>query len=314
MNYKTELVEGFWRYVEGKGMLAALDRSKEGTRPPVFTKADADRNVIRSPVESPERLTRLLETIPCRSRHRWFRSMTSSQALAQSVFGNLIVHDQLGILAKVKTESGEPLIGSFPVSAKLEYGVKYLGEPRQTDVDVLIRTASGYRVAIECKLTEPEVGTCSRPRLPLNDRKYEKEHCDGTYTCQHGRNVRCSLSGLGIAYWRHIPSLFQWASDCDHKPCPVRETYQLVRNVLAISVDESGKLDAGKGHAVLVYDERNPAFVEDGVGYKAYTQTHEALREKSTLRRCSWQTILKQLRLVEELKWLTDELKLKYGL
>ena len=79
-------------------------------------------------------------------------------------------------------------------------------------------------------------------------------------------------------------------------------------------MDETGKLDTGKGHAVLVYDERNPAFVECGAGSKAYEQTREALRGKSMLRRCSWQTILKQLRAMEELKWLTDELKLKYGL
>jgi hypothetical protein len=70
----------------------------------------------------------------------------------------------------------------------------------------------------------------------------------------------------------------------------------------------------GKGHAVLIYDERNPAFVSEGAGHAAYEQTREALREKSALRRCSWQHILKHLRGAGVLKWLTDDLSAKYGM
>jgi len=218
MKYKAELVEGFWRYVERQGMLAALDRSKAGARPPVFATANADLNIIRSPAGTSEQLAKLLKTIPRRSRHRWFRSMTSSQALAQSVFGNLIVHNQLGLLAKIKTESGEPLIESCPVSAELEYGVNYLGEPRQTDLDVLLRNANGYRVAIECKLTEPEVGTCSRPRMKRTDPNYEQEQCNGDYICQLGRKVPCSLTSLGVKYWQYIPEIFSWDSGKVYEP------------------------------------------------------------------------------------------------
>ncbi|MBN1460610.1 MAG: hypothetical protein JXA57_13835 [Armatimonadetes bacterium] len=315
MSYKSELVAGFWQYVTSRtDLVERLDRADVGTRPPVFTPKNADLNVICVPHESPERKARLLGTLPAGSRHRWFRSMTSSQALAQSLFGNLIVHDQLGVLGAVQTEAGEPLVGAAPETAELESKVVSLREPRKSSLDVLIRSANGYRVAFECKLTEPEVGACSRPALTPRDSNYERDHCDGTYTCQRGRRERCSLSEIGVAYWDHIPHLFHWSADRDHTPCPVRETYQLVRNILAVSVDDEGVLDPGRGHVVLIYDERNPAFVSGGAGRRAYEQTGEALRERSTLRRCSWQSILQHLRSAGVLAWLTDELSAKYGL
>lgn len=37
-------------------------------------------------------------------------------------------------------------------------------EPRPTSIDVLL-TKGDHRVAVECKFTEAEFGTCSRPRL-----------------------------------------------------------------------------------------------------------------------------------------------------
>ncbi len=315
MSYKSELIAGFWRYAASRNDLAGtLDRVKAGPRPPVFKPKNADLNVICAPDERPERRARLLETLPPRSRHLWFRSMRSSQALAQSVFGNLIVYGKLGILGDIETETGEPLVGAPPLSAELEFKVGSLGEPRRTSLDVLVSCANGYRVAFECKLTEPDVGRCSRPDLTPSDSNYAQDHCDGTYTCQRGRDDRCSLTSIGVAYWHHIPGIFRWPSGRDHRPCPVRETYQLVRNVLAVNVDGEGELNLGKGHVVLIYDERNPAFLSSGAGHAAYEQTREALHERSTLRRCSWQTILQELRRARALKWLTDELSAKYGL
>ena len=61
------------------------------------------------------------------------------------------------------------------------------------------------------------------------------------------------------------------------RPAHCRETYQLVRNVLAVSVDHSGVLSSGKGHAVLIYDERNPVFVSGGAGSAAYAKTRGAV-------------------------------------
>ena len=133
VSYKSELVAGFWQYVTSRSDLAgSLDRAEVGIRPPVFTAKNADLNVIRAPHGLPEKQARLLATLPPRSRHRWFRSMSSSQALAQSLFGNLIVHDHLGILGAIEAEAGEPLVGTSPETAELESKVGSLREPRES--------------------------------------------------------------------------------------------------------------------------------------------------------------------------------------
>ena len=77
-------------------------------------------------------------------------------------------------------DDGNPLFGAADLTAqnlKLEHNVKQLlGEPTPTSVDVFI--SGKYQVAIECKLAEREMGSCSRPRLP----KKAKDYCDGSYT------------------------------------------------------------------------------------------------------------------------------------
>jgi hypothetical protein len=55
-----------------------------------------------------------------------------------------------------------------------------------------------HRVAVECKLTEPEFGTCSRPGLKQGvDQNYDQDFCDGSYTRHWSRKTRCSLSEIG---------------------------------------------------------------------------------------------------------------------
>ena len=94
--------------------------------------------------------------------------------------------------------------------------------------------------------------------------------------------------------------------------CPLRFTYQLVRNVLAASIDERGEVIPG--YAVLLVDERNPAFHANGGGGRVFTDVKAALREPERLQRLSWQTIMEALRKVPRLQWLTTELSAKYGL
>jgi hypothetical protein len=114
-----------------------------------------------------------------------------------------------------------------------------------------------------------------------------------------------------MTYWDHIPRVLTWDVASDHALCPLMAPYQLVRNVLAASV-EDGQVRAGRGHALLVYDARNPAFRPRSGG------TVETLREQmhdpSMLRRCSWQSILAVMRGFEDLQWLANELESKYGL
>jgi hypothetical protein len=240
--------------------------------------------------------------------------MSSSQAIAQSVFGNLKIYGALGLMNELSDEHVRPIFGKEVITPKnfqMEYKVDSLGEPRPTSLDALI---TGKRpVAIECKLMEFEVGSCSRPLLKRSASNYEKDFCDGTYTVQRGRTSRCSLTEIGVKYWDHVPRVFKWKANTDLDPCPLRANYQLVMNLLAVSVP-SDVMPSGAGHVVLVYDERNPAFQEGGKGYAAYEETRNALREPERLRRYSWQQIAQVIRGEKRLLWLTDKLEAKYGL
>ena len=90
--------------------------------------------------------------------------------------------------------------------------------------------------------------------------------------------------------------------------------YQLVRNVLAAGVKPDGTVSLNNGHAVLIYDERNPAFQNNGAGLIAYVEVQKALQEPTMLRKSSWQRVVKHIREKDGLSWLTENLSLKYGL
>lgn len=284
-DYRKNMVQRFWKYQNGNfpDWEEYFERpfNPDG-RPPVFHKTTADNNVIFNPVSSYQERELLLNEIPIKARHRWFRSMSSSQAVAQSILGNLKVYDRLHYLSELSDDAGFPLMGEAGPSRdnfQMEYTVDYLNEPRPTNLDGFI--AGDYRVAIECKLLEREVGTCSRPRL----KKEDKDYCNGTYTYQKGRQERCSLTNIGVAYWKYIPDLFKWRSNVDPDPCPLRNNYQLVRNILAASVRPDGSLLPEKGHVVLIYDERNPAFQKGGKGSTAFENIKEALHNPQLLRK-----------------------------
>jgi hypothetical protein len=287
----------------------------DDSRPPVFLEQASEYNVIMEPELSDDRKEELLEEIPFSERHRWFRSMSSSQAFSQSIFGNLKLYDKLGLLNGLTDISDKPLFDPVDISAenlRMEYRVDYLGEPRPTSVDVFI--SGDYQVAVECKLTETEVGACSRPRLREGDINYLADFCDGTYTIQKGRNERCSLTETGVLYWKYIPDLFTWPNHIDLKPCPLNLNYQLVRNLLAACVRPDGNLSPENGHMVLIYDDRNPAFKIGGKGFVSFEAVKAALRFPNLLRKCSWQQIIKQIGDEPTFKWLSEGLETKYGL
>lgn len=313
--YRQELVSRFRDYQRDnfKDNLSLFD-PPEKHHLPVFCRENASNNIIIKD-DAPEIIRKeVIAEIPEGKRHKWFRSMSSSQALAQSIFGNLKVYKKLDCLANLRGDDGKPLFirGLKPHKhMHMEFVVNYLNEPRPTSVDVFFK--GDYRIAVECKLSEPEVGPCSRPNLRPKDSNYKQEYCSGRYEKQRGRSERCSLSSRGIQYWQYIPQLFNWSADTEHNSCPLNKTYQLVRNVLAACVRSDGELDPGSGHAVLLYDARNPAFKNDGKGWEAWKSVKKALKDPSLLQACTWQQFLDGMSSEPELSWLINSLQKKYG-
>jgi len=312
--YANEITKRLWAFRDDSfaNQPSLFDPAYTGPpNPPVFVR-NADHLNVLAP-EDPAKASAVRSLLPKASRHKWFRSMKSSQALAVSVFGNLKVLNRVECLSEVMADdSAGPAFGSGPIDAarvELEHDVRSLNEVRSTSIDVLV--SGPTIVCVECKLTEAEVGRCSRPALP----KDHREHCDGAYRQQAGRSRRCALAERAIAYWDNVPYVLagvEWQADRDHDPCPLAEPYQLVRNVLAACVTEDGKVNTARGHALLVYDARNPAFQPHPAG--VFERLRGQLVEPPMLRRCSWQTILRTLADYEDLKWLVRALDEKYGL
>jgi hypothetical protein len=317
-DYISELNQRFWDYVETEsiGEKDLLDSNERNPRrPPVFRKDCASHNILISPDADEESRKAIVSTIADKERHRHFGSMRSSQVLAQSVFGNLVVEDNIGLLDGLIADQNLPAFGDElgRASLQLEYNVSHLGEPRPTSVDVWFE--SECRIAVECKLTEPEFGTCSRPRLkPGKDKNYERDHCDGNYTQQRNRQTRCSLSEIGVKYWEYIPEIFHWSNDEDISPCSLRNTYQLIRNVLAACVAPDGSVDANHSYALVIYDARNPAFQEGGVASDQLAAARAALKVPDLLRSVSWQSLVDHLKSSGQMPWLIEQLGSKYGL
>jgi hypothetical protein len=281
----------------------------------VFLIHQAWHNVITKPDATPEELSQLSRLVSSGERHKWFRSMNSSQAIAQSVLGNLAIYNRLNCLTELRDDEREPLFGKAQVSPKnfmMEHKINYLGELRPTSLDGFV--SGTYQVAIECKFTEVEVGCCSRPLLRSSASNYNTDLCNGSFTQQLSRKERCSLTEIGVLYWKYVPELFEWQNEIDLIPCPLSKNYQLVRNILAACVRPDGKVWPESGHVVLIYDERNPAFQAGGNGFIAFTETRQVLKNVSLLKKCSWQHIVRHLKKKAILPWLTEQLDLKYGL
>jgi hypothetical protein len=94
----------------------------------------------------------------------------------------------------------------------------------------------------------------------------------------------------------------------------LNKNYQLVRNILAVGVKEDRSVSTENSHVVLIYDERNPAFMSGGVGFIAYSETKAALKRPAMLRKSSWQRITQCIRQEKILPWLSEQLTIKYGL
>ncbi len=308
IGYENLLLEHLWRWAD-RYHAGELDGGPRVGRPPVLLHESASKSVL-APSDNPARATRIVAAIPSEARHQWFRSFRSSQALAQSVFAALDCFGRLDLLDDVTAECGRPafLEDTRSASLVLEHEVRSLGEPRSTSVDVFLH-APFKRVAVECKLTEPEFGRCSRPRKPLGHPSY----CDGNYRTQRGRSERCALTEIGIRYWTWLPDLFDWTADGDLWPCPFSDAYQLARNALAATVSEGG-CDPHSGHVLIVYDARNPEYAAGGEAERQYELAISACKVPGLIRRLSWQRLVDAFTCAPELHYLQAGLEGKYGI
>jgi len=291
------------------------DRPADGTMPSVFRREHQWRNVLMPPNASETQRRDILAAIDAADHHRWFASMASSQALCQSVFGSLKVMGQIEALVGIAAEDGLPAFFATANDAsepELEHTIRTLNEPRPTSIDAFF--PGSHRVAVEVKFTEAEFGTCSRPRLTPKNPNFSRDACDGTLSHQRERHHRCALTEQKIQYWQYVPSLFRWTADQDLNPCPLARSYQLVRNLLAVSVTGDDSVETEKAHVLVIYDNRNPAFHAGGKADSQWNQTVQALRYPTMLRRISWQHLVGHFARHEPLHWLVDGLRRKYGI
>ena len=310
--YRRTVHEALWIWADlyHRGQ---LDDGERLGRPPVLASKFASNGILIPPND--DEVTAIRAAIPESQRHRWFRSLSSSQALTQSVFGAIGALDRLDALQGVLAECGRPAFfdDHRDWSLVLEHDVRGLDEPRPTSVDVLLRGPHG-RVAVECKFTEQEFGVCSRPRLRPRDAAYAEQYCDGSYRAQRERHERCALTEIGVRYWEHLPHLFDWSADRDHVPCPFGEVYQLARNALAAVISSEGEFEPTGGHALVVYDARNPEFRNDGKAASQWQAAVKASRVPGLLRRLSWQCLVPAIARAPELAYLVEGMERKYGL
>jgi len=292
--YKAEVMERFRMYRSKR--FRGKDDLFDPRRPHVFKSRYSCHNLF-----SPELMC--LVSKP----QLWFRSMGSSQSLAVSVLGTMMKRGDLSLLAKVPDEHGQPLHSDLELAGQpvFEYEVCTLGEPRPTQVDLFLPRRGG-NVAIECKFWEGGLSPCSQVR----------KVCNGDYASQprRQRGQRCALTEKGIKYWDYIPRLFNWPADQDHRPCPIRRPYQLVRNVLAAAIDPTtGDIQPG-WVAILLCDANNPATTPGGKIDEQYRAVQAKLQEAAGLKRATWQAlagVLKERgRYDDLLAWLFE----KYGI
>ena len=313
-DYISRLQRNFAQYREirflGQDYLFE-ERSRGG--PVVFRMEYAANNLVIPRGLDELKRRQIVDLIPVSKRHRWFRSLQSSQAIAQTIFGAIAVVGPKSVLSGIVADDGQLAFGPLAGDTKieLEKSIATLGEPRPTSIDVWLN--GQYQVAIECKLSELDFGRCSRPRLTQKDANYDRDFCDGTYTRQRSRTTNCALTEIGVSYWKHLEALLGWSAEKEQRPCQLASTYQLVRNILAVCVGADGRLNHLAGHVLTVYDKRNPAMAVDGEGMHQWNTVSVALKNPGLLRRISWQSLLSQLPHNPILDDLRGELALKYG-
>lgn len=293
--YKIELISRCRDY--GKSFSGAIDtETGEGH---VFLREQEDLNLLNPTLAS---------FIPRHNRHKWFRSMLSSQALAVSALGTMAQRRELPLLSELQCDDSLMLAPEkldFHLKA-FEFTPKWLEMgKRKSQIDAYAESPR-WRLAIECKLTEPDVGHCQMSKDGEPQTAYDE--LPGYKFCNR-------VMYNGAAYWRYWPEISHLPlPEACADDCPMHRTYQLARNVICAGIDqETGGFD-GRGTALLLYDERNPSFQVNGDGLRSYETLKKALKDTSMLRSATWQSLAGLLVVSGGYEDLLLFLKEKYGI
>ncbi len=124
--YAAAVTQSLWAWAD-RHHAGQLDGGPRAGRPPVLRPEFAELNVVVA--EEDAAADKVRSAITLRQRHRYFASMRSSQALAQSVFGAIQAHDRLDLLQDVRADCGRLAFFQDPRGWRLafEHEVKTLG-------------------------------------------------------------------------------------------------------------------------------------------------------------------------------------------
>ena len=236
-------------------------------------------------------------------RPRSFRSMTSSRVLAISVLGTLARRDDLELLAEVRCRDGQPIVSGANAARalvlELEHRAGHLHEGPAGPPDLWLESAD-LRLAVVPRLLERELGSCPQPA---------RGRCDGNYA-RANREAYCWYSAQGAPYWQQLPQVLGWSARREHRPCPLRAPFALVRTLLSLA--EGGA--TGTQTLLLICDARNPAFAPPSRTARLLADLQSALRLPITLRQTTWQALATAM---AHSPWYSDllaYLQVKYGI
>ena len=240
---------------------------------------------------------------PCRPRIVPRPHQASTQDVARGIFLGLQQVGRLRALAGLPAEDGHPAFPSIDAATPLtlRHAVLLPGESRATEIDLAL--GGRHPVFVLGMLAEPRFPLCPQPGLLPAGADFARDGCSGAYRAQNDRTIRCSLSAKGDLLWQILPRLFHLDAGRDHDPCPVFAIHALARAVLALCLEQPG---SGSGvlvppaardrrHALVIYDERNPAFWPGGEADEQWQSTLRLLRWPRLLRRVSWQALVRHL-------------------
>jgi len=179
--------------------------------------------------------------------HRNVHNGLSSQAMAFNLLGPLHLRNDLQPLRRAFHAGAIPwpqgdACSQFELEDPDVFNERQM-QPTSVDFALTARSGMPKFVAVECKLSEPDYGGCS---------KWKELRCGNP-----SRDFsQCYLHTIGRRYWRLLEDFGiigeAWLNSSE---CPLKRNYQFYR-LLLFALRKNGVF-------VLLYDDRSPVFVND---------------------------------------------------